>query len=209
MTAQNLTDDIERLRALHSLIVELTPAPAPAPDPIAQLRDVLALAKDLAPAPAPAVDVTEGSAPLPADAPPMALVIDRVAGVLEKMLDRQAAASVAAGNGAPPLSTEEPTTVKVPSWLAPFLGYLPQLIEMADAGQAPELVAQQIAARLTPAHIEALEPVLTHDGFPSSIVGMIPHLEQRSQWALPFLYALRAAVLPTAVVVTDDESDAE
>ena len=138
MTPPDLTDDIERLRALHSLIVELTPAPAPAPDPIAQLRDVLAIAKDLAPAPAPAVEVTEGSAPLPADAPAVALVVDRVVGVLEKILDRQAAAG--AGVSAPAISADEPTPVQVPSWLAPFLGYLPQLIAMADAGQAPELV---------------------------------------------------------------------
>lgn len=207
MTPPDLTDDIERLRALHSLIVELTPAPAPAPDPIAQLRDVLALAKDLAPASAPTVEVHEGTPPLPADSPPVMVVVDRVVGVLEKMLDRQAAAAAGAGQGAPPLSTEEPTTVKVPSWLAPFLGYLPQLVAMADAGQSPELVAQQIAAELKPEHLEALEPVLTHDGFPSSIVTMIPHLEERSSWALPFLYALRAAVLPTAVEVPGDESE--
>ena len=180
--------------------------PPPPPDTLAQLRDLVGLVRDLAPpatpAPAPTVKVVheDRDPPLPSDAPPLMVVLDRIAGVVDKALDRREAAAAA-----PPPASPEAAAVQVPLWLVPFMGYLPQLVELADAGHAPELVAQSIASKLTPEHLEALEPVLTHDGFPSSIVGMIPHLEQRKTWAVPFLYALRAAVPSVAKDVTDDE----
>ena len=201
-----MSRDIERMRAMLGLMKELAPpAPPPPPDTLAQLRDLVAMVRDLAPpAPAPAaVPVVEvhddGDPPLAGDAPPFLVVLDRIAGVVDKALDRREAAA------AVPATVEAPPTIQLPKWLAPLIGYLPQLVELADSGKAPELVAQSIAANLKPHHIEALRPVLDHDGFPSSIVGMIPHLEERKAWAIPFLYALRAALLPDAEDVTDDE----
>lgn len=205
-----MAKDIERMRAMLELVKEMAPPPPPPPpDTLAQLRDLVGFVKELVPpapaaAAAPIVEVHDDDRdPLPGDAPPFLQVLDRIAGVVDKALDRREAATVAPAAAAADLTPR----IEVPKWLAPFMGYLPQLVQLADAGQAPELCAQSIAANLRPEHIEALEPVLNHDGFPSSIVAMIPHLEQRQAWAVPFLYALRAAVFPVVEDVTDDESE--
>ncbi len=194
------TNEVDRLRALIELGKSLQPPPPP--DPLVQLRDVLTIARELAQPNTAAPAGDPPAPPLPADAPAYLAVLDRLAHTVERIIEKRAPATPTT---APPLARERPK-IMVEEWLAPFVAYLPYLLEMAESGKAPELVAQTIAAQLEPEHLDALDPVLNREGYPDSIIAALPDLEARQAWAVPFLYALKAATQPAGEVELDPDA---
>jgi len=203
MTTDNAVDQLAALVKVQGELLTQTlgqlaklAAPAPTPDPLDQLRNLLAIAKELGPpppplTPPPAAEATATGAPGP-EAPYWIHLLDRAERIVERIVTTRQPAAPAAGAapGSPPAGGGG---TPLPAAIADLIR---EVCELADRNAPVELQAQRIAGQLSPEDVQVLAPLFTEDAehFPGNIISAVPSLYQRRAWVGPFLFALRGLV---------------
>lgn len=183
---------------LTDALGQLAKLSQPTTTPTQQLRELLEVAQMLQPSATAMPNV-----PLVgADGPPWALLVDRALVALERIDARRAApAPIAAVSSASSLPiTAEARRIVLPRKLAAILPHIPTICEWADSGTRPEMRAALVVDHLDAQQRSDVIDLCQMDGFPSAIVSAVPDFAQREAWVIPFLFSLRAALLPQLAI---------
>lgn len=189
-------------RLLTDALTALARVNQPQQSPVSQLKELVEILQLATPAPAPTAAPPDTPAVI-AGGPVWLPVVDRAITALERINARPAAIA------APAAAAPSPETIKVPRWLAPIIPYIGVLCNWADAGVRPELRATIVAEELDATQRALLAEMLTAEGFPLSIISSIPDFHSREAWFIPFLYALRSAIVPPAIAAAAESADAD
>lgn len=183
-------------RMLTDALSQLAKLSQPSTTPTQQLRELLEVAQMLQ---APATPAAP-AAIVGADASPWAILVDRALGALERLESRRALPSGIPAIGSAP-SAALPTAgearrIVLPRKLAAIVPHIQTICNWADSGTRPDMRATLVVEQLDAQQRAEVAELCQLEGFPSSIVSAVPDFAQRDGWVIPFLFALRAALLP-------------